>query len=43
MKTEDISEKPIVGGDVELTIGVSIVLVIHAPGKLSPEAAFNIF
>ncbi|MEM2961228.1 MAG: proton-conducting transporter membrane subunit, partial [Candidatus Bathyarchaeia archaeon] len=26
---------------VELTIGVSIVLVIHAPGKLSPEAAFK--
>lgn len=25
----------------ELTIGVSIVLVIHAPGKLSPEAAFK--
>lgn len=26
---------------VELTVGVSIVLVIHAPGKLSPEAAFK--
>ncbi|KPV62289.1 MAG: F(420)H(2) dehydrogenase subunit N [Candidatus Bathyarchaeota archaeon BA1] len=26
---------------VELTIGVSIILVAHAPGKLSPEAAFK--
>jgi len=26
---------------VELAIGVSIILVAHAPGKLSPEAAFK--
>lgn len=26
---------------VEMVIGVSIVLVVHAPGKLSPEAAFK--
>jgi len=26
---------------VELLIGVSIILVVHAPGKLSPEASFK--
>ncbi|MEM3526144.1 MAG: proton-conducting transporter membrane subunit [Candidatus Jordarchaeaceae archaeon] len=26
---------------VEMTIGVSIILVVHAPGKLSPEGSFK--